>query len=624
MLPVAAVFVLACTLISNRFQLQASGRCKKENLTLHTHWRFIMKHFARFAIVALAGAAMLQAAVDPQTARLQVIHNAADPGAALVDIYLDGQLLLNDFGFRQASPYIDAPAETDISVAVAPASSQTVADSIATFDLRLDSGHTYVAVANGVLDPTSFAANPDGKSIAFTIWPKAMAREAASHNDKVEFMVVHGATDAPAVDVHARGGAKLVTGAAYGDMTGYLEVPPAKYILDITPKDDANTLVAAFEADLSGLAGSAAVVFASGFLAPSSNSDGEAFGIFAALPSGDVVEFPALQTARLQVIHNAADPGAASVDIYLDGAMLIDDFAFRAASAYIDAPAGKQITVGVAPDNSSSSADIIADFNLTLTPGETYVAVANGVLDPAGFVANPDGKATAFNIFVKSMTREAAVESDKVEFIVMHGATDAPAVDVIARGVGKLVDKAAYGDITDYLAVPPAAYVLDITPEGDPNTTVATFTADLSSLGGGAAVVFASGFLAPADNQDGEGFGLYVALPDGSVLELPAGSTPVGFTRSNLVTKAGLWVPGTLNLSSGRRAKLTYSIVNPAQVSLALYNMNGRQVAILDRGYRTAGSYAAQLTDSKLLSGQYIVKLQSGSYGESRALRIIK
>jgi hypothetical protein len=95
------------------------------------------------------------------------------------------------------------------------------------------------------------------------------------------------------------------------------------------------------------------------------------------------------QTARLQVIHNAADPGAVAVDIYLNGTLLLDNFGFREATPYIDAPAGTPINIGVAGPNSTSAADTIKNFNVTLTANETYVAIANGVLDPTSFASNP-------------------------------------------------------------------------------------------------------------------------------------------------------------------------------------------------------------------------------------------
>ena len=223
-------------------------------------------------------------------------------------------------------------------------------------------------------------------------------------------------------------------------------------------------------------------------------------------------------TARLQVIHNAADPAAAVVDIYVGSTLYEDDFAFRAATPFQTVPANTPLVIGVAPGNSGSVADTIASFTVTLDSNQTYVAIANGVLDPNNFAANPDGRLIGFTLFTADNIREAGTGSN-VDFIVVHGASDAPTVDVLARGVAPLVDDAAYGDITPSISVPAAAYTLDITPGNDNNTIVASFDADLSGLGGGAAVVFASGFLTPVANQSGSLFGLYAALPDGQVVE---------------------------------------------------------------------------------------------------------
>ena len=41
-------------------------------------------------------------------ARVQVIHNSADAADEVVDVWLDDQLLLDNFEFRTASPFIDA------------------------------------------------------------------------------------------------------------------------------------------------------------------------------------------------------------------------------------------------------------------------------------------------------------------------------------------------------------------------------------------------------------------------------------------------------------------------------------------------------------------------------------
>ena len=558
------------------------------------------------------------------TARLQVIHNAADPGAASVDIYLDETRLLDDFAFRAATPFIDAPANTPVNIGVAPGTSSSVSDVLASFEVTLSAGKTYVVMANGVLAPDDFAANPDGMNIGFSLYPYDMGREAGESMDKVDLNVFHGSTDAPAVDVIAQGVGTLVDNAAYGDFTGYFSVPAGSYNLDITPAEDNSTVVATFGADLSGLGGGAAVVFASGFLSPADNQNGEAFGLFAALPTGDVVALPALTTARLQVIHNAADPGAASVDIYLDETRLLDDFAFRAATPFIDAPANTPVNIGVAPGTSSSVSDVLASFEVTLSAGKTYVVMANGVLAPDDFAANPDGLNIGFSLYPYDMGREAGESMDKVDLNVFHGSTDAPAVDVIAQGVGTLVDNAAYGDFTGYFSVPAASFVLDITPAEDNNTVVASFDADLSGLGGGAAVVFASGFLTPENNQNGAGFGLYAALPTGDVVMLPLNTTAVERIENTFTVVTDYSLNQNYPNPFNPTTTISFSIPATEFVTLKIYNMLGQEKSVVLNKSLQAGQYQIQFDASDLSSGVYYYRLSAGNYSEMRRMTLLK
>jgi hypothetical protein len=568
-----------------------------------------------------------------QTTRLQVIHNAADPAAAVVDVYVNGNLAIDDFEFRKATPFIDIPANTLLNIGIAPGNSGSVNDTIKNFQATLKQNKKYVLIANGVLDPTQFSSNPDGRNIAFTLFAKDNIREQGVNQWKVDFIVVHGSTDAPKVDVLAErvyskvtndisaevekdselespeswfnGGWRIVNNASYGDITNYKRLFPDEYILKVTPGNNNNIVVAEFNADLSGLGGGAAVVFASGFLDPAANQNGEAFGLFAALPNGTVVEFPMVQPmARLQVIHNAADPIAASVDVYLNGTLALDDFAFRTATPFIDVPAGVEINIGIAPGNSGSVNDTIKNFAVTFEDGKTYVGVANGVLDPSQFTANPDGREISFTLFAKDGIRESGMYSSKVDFVALHGSTDAPTVDVIARNVATLVDNAAYGDFTDYIRVPAASYILDITPGDDNNTIVASFEADLSGLGGGAAVVFASGFLNPAGNQNGAPFGLFAALPNGTVVEFPAVAP---FARLQVIHNAAdpiaasvdVYLNGTLALDDFAFRTATPFIDVPAGVDINIGVAPGTSGSVNDTiknfvvNFANGGTYIA-------------------------------
>ena len=579
-------------------------------------------------------------------ARLQVIHNAADPATEVVDVYVNGKILLDDFKFRTATSFVDVPAEIELNIGVAPASSEDSSDIIANFPVTLANGGTYVVVANGILSD-GFAPNPDGQEIQFKLFARDNVKEKGTFSFLVDALILHGATDAPAVDIlvsfdksykdnssslaasmdlpqiETFWGYKwlLANDISYGDFKGYKRLLPTKFILDITPAEDNLSIVASFKADLSGLGGGAAVVFASGFLTPDANNDGPAFGLFAALPNGAVVELPMIPMekpmARLQVIHNAADPAAKMVDVYVNGKRLLDDFKFRTATPFIDVPAEVELKIGIAPADSKGAGDIIATFPVTLADGGSYIAVANGVLGD-GFAPNPDGKNIAFTLFATDGARETAMEDGKVDLNVLHGSTDAPTVDVIARDVAKLVDDAMYGDFTGYIPVMPGTYILDITPGNDNETVVASFNADLSGLGGGAAVVFASGFLTPDANNDGPAFGLFAALPNGAVVELPMIPMEKPMARLQVIHNAAdpaakmvdVYVNGKRLLDDFKFRTATPFIDVPAEVEL--------KIGIAPADSKGAGDIIATFPVTLADGGSYIA-VANGVLGDGFA-----
>jgi len=219
----------------------------------------------------------------------QFIHNAADPGASSVDVYFGDRKVLDDFGFRTATEFLPVPADATFDVGVAPASSSGPGDIIARFPAEFSSGTSHTVVANGVLNPQSFAENPDGESIAFEFFIEPGADSSAADGE-VDLRAVHGATDAPTIDIDENG-TTLLDDLTYGDVTSdYLSATAEEKRLLITPGESAD-VVAAFDADLSGLGGTAVTVLASGFLDPSANQDGQPLALVAVLPNGEVVVF---------------------------------------------------------------------------------------------------------------------------------------------------------------------------------------------------------------------------------------------------------------------------------------------------------------------------------------------
>lgn len=523
-----------------------------------------------------------------QTARLQVIHNSADAAAATVDVYVNGSKLLDNFAFRTATRFIDAPAGTPITIAVAPASSTSVADAIYTTTTTLADKGVYVAVANGIVSTSGYSP---AKAFGLNVY--GMGRESAAAGN-TDLLVAHGCTDAGEVDVRGIGNpTPLVNDIDFGEFAGYLTVPASSDIIINVTTPDGSAIAASYTAPLStlGLGGKALTVVASGFLDPSKNSGGPGFGLWVATDTGGaMIPLPLNTKAHVQVIHNCADAAAATVDIYA-GAAKLDDVKFRTATGFIPFETTSPLTVAVAPASSSSAADAIFTKNLSLQAGASYIVVADGIVSTTGYSPAP-----AFDLQVFDKARETGSAMANTDVLIHHGSTDAPTVDVLS-GTTKLSDDLAYTSFAGYLELPNDDYPLAITT-ADGATVVKRYSAPLKtlSLGGKALTVLASGFLDPAKNSGGAAFGLWAALSSGGPLvELP--EAPLSIRSVSMNTDLILYpnpAGDEIRVNGLSKGSHNYTVVD----------LSGRAVL---QGTLNNG---AAINVSNLQAGQYFIQLQ--------------
>jgi hypothetical protein len=227
----------------------------------------------------------------------------------------------------------------------------------------------------------------------------------------------------------------------------------------------------------------------------------------------------------------------------------------------------------------------------TLNSANKYIVVAEGIISSTGY--NP---APAFGLNVYATAQEEATNYSNTDVLVVHGATDAPVVDVRA-GTTVLVDDIAYGTINaNYLNLPTNDYVIDVTDAAG-TTVVESYSAPLQSLNlnGAAITVLASGFLAPNVNSNGPAFGLWAALPAGGNLVMLPVATSVK------------------EVSAGTQRLELFP--NPANSMIELVGADGKtSYTVCDiTGKQLLNGVGVRADVSSLAAGVYILRVTDGN-----------
>jgi hypothetical protein len=423
----------------------------------------------------------------------------------------------------------------------------------------------------------------------------------------IDVMLMNTSSENDNFDLYVDG-SLICENLGYGKYSDYIQIPNNSRLISLHNHRESNAIAKYNmpEKNLSGKAGTLII-----------NNNNEYFNLVLTMSNGESLALDAKvgsivernlaetnqndpiveirETAQVQIVHNSPSP---DVDIYVDGTLAVENFSYRSSTGLVDLPLNT--VVGIAP----AGDDIIAEFPFALEQGVDYIVVASGILN---------NTETPFTLLASTLN-QVAQDNESFALKVLHGVTDAPAVDIYANG-SLVIDSLVYGDFTDYLQLPVGNYTIDVTAHGA-QQAVASFSAPLIGLGGGAGILYASGFLAGADTDPA--FALVLTTPSSYVVELPATET---YLKIDNIFTAEL---NEFTLSSNYPnpfnpiTSIRYNLKTDSEVTITIYDLLGNVVNKLFKGTQNAGSKkinwnATNNAGDQVSSGVYIYKIETNN-----------
>src|SRR6056297_2404122 len=198
---------------------------------------------------------------ETEMAGVRVAH--LSPDAPNVDIYVDGEAVLEDVAFRDVSDYLELePATYDVQITEAGDQEAVL------YEDSLE-----VAAADYTVAAVGEAAE-ENEPLSVEVFEDDLS----DPGENARIRGIHAAPDAPAVDiVGADSGDALFEDLAFGE-SATAEAPPGEYTFDVVPagEDDAEP-VASFDASVEP--GTIYSAFAVGYVEPDDAPVDEEFGV---------------------------------------------------------------------------------------------------------------------------------------------------------------------------------------------------------------------------------------------------------------------------------------------------------------------------------------------------------
>lgn len=394
---------------------------------------------------------------------LRALH--LSPDAPPVDVFVNEltPAAVTDLGFTEGTGYLPVPAGTvNVKVAASPG---TPGAAVLDVDLPIPAGVAVSAVAFDTLAGIQALALIDD--------------DAGIANGDVRLQVSHTAVGVGDVNVIVRGLGTVSEDFAFGEtFTADLPAGPIDVGLDTDLDGNPDWLFA-----VPNLGSDALVnVFAA------TDATGQPF-LLAWLPDGSTARVDGVfrEPAETRIVH--LSPDAPSVDVFVDGAMVVEDLAYGDVAAGLPVPAGRRDVAVLV----SGTQDVVFSGQRRFRSGNESSIVAYGELAniQAGELSKP------------------ACNPGLLCANVAHAADGVGVVDILEVTSGSvLLPGVPYGG-TGVLRVPSGAYTVGLDTNGDGSSE---FTFDVPDVGAQTVDVFAV--------LDAIGPYLQVVLEDGTPVRI--------------------------------------------------------------------------------------------------------
>ena len=301
-----------------------------------------------------------------------------------------------------------------------------------------------------------------------------------------------------------------------------------------------------------------------------------------------------------------------AIDVYLNNALLADDISPQQAIIFHDVPADRYpfylyLVPSDAPDRSSAFDSIRVELS----------GVEEGLGSGIVLTLDEDGDNHAV---VLDDARNAASNPDGVDVAVIHAAPGLPPLDVtlmtepeptVVAGNFEFGQTSAYTEIET-----PGTYNLIVAPSGSVDEAE-VFSLALDAPGEAYMVVIAPGTSAGKL----EGIVVYAIDYEGNVVE-PAVVTSTDGTDPELPDSFALHgnYPNPFNPTT----TIGYDVPETSDVKIAVYDALGRMVDALRTSRQVPGAYTVTWNAQFMPSGVYFVRMEAGSFVETRKMVLTK